>query len=328
MKKSIKILMIQRGTYLTPFLRAYSDEFNNLGHQCLHVVEGTVPYNSALAYFEPDIVYLHLTPQGQWDYLSEKRIIFTHHDPLLHYYLNGTDDPEYIKYVQTDTLSYPYVVKERALFFEFFRFLGQYSQLHLVAMSALQENSYLQLGFQSKSISLIPNGIAISDIPFRNVPSNPRGLVVANFEKRKRSELLFPDYFPIDFIGSGYNQPDLQQRVKGYFPREEVLKQITNYQTLVQLSMAEGHSLACIEALAAGLSLVVSEGAAANLDLSLPFINLVHNKLLESEDFLNSTIQESINSNPKHRSMCRAYAQQFCIRKIVGKHVELIKQLL
>ena len=61
----------------------------------------------------------------------------------------------------------------------------------------------------------------------------------------------------------------------GEWNKEKVFSQLTKYPNLILLSNGEAHPLVCLEALCPGLGLVLSEFATANLDLSLPFIDVV-----------------------------------------------------
>jgi hypothetical protein len=59
---------------------------------------------------------------------------------------------------------------------------------------------------------------------------------------------------------------------------------LTNYGNLVLLSDGEAHSLVLMEALAAGLGIVISEFATANLDLDKEFIDVIpENKINDIE---------------------------------------------
>ena len=66
-----------------------------------------------------------------------------------------------------------------------------------------------------------------------------------------------------------------------------------------------------MEALAAGLGVVVSEFATANLDLDKEFITVIPEKKISDIDFVEEQIIKNREYSVQHRQEIREYAKQF-----------------
>ena len=86
---------------------------------------------------------------------------------------------------------------------------------------------------------------------------------------------------------------------------------LTEYGNLVLLSDGEAHSLVIMEALAAGLGVVVSEFATANLCLAKEFITVIPEKRIHDTAFVEEQIIKNREYSVKHREEIREYAKQF-----------------
>ena len=99
-------------------------------------------------------------------------------------------------------------------------------------------------------------------------------------------------------------------------------RNLTKYSCLVLPSRGEAHARVVIEALAAGLSVVVTPEASANLDRSLPFIYV--RKF--SPDFI-KTAAQACRDNVKYRIQIRQYAEKHFDWKIIAKrYVRILKR--
>ena len=85
---------------------------------------------------------------------------------------------------------------------------------------------------------------------------------------------------------------------------------LTAYANMILLSSGEAHPFVCLEGMAAGLGMVLSEQSTANLDLSQPFITVIPDKKLEDTEYLKEKIQEnreiSLGMRQEIREYCRA----------------------
>jgi hypothetical protein len=91
------------------------------------------------------------------------------------------------------------------------------------------------------------------------------------------------------------------------------------------LSDGEADPLVIKEALIAGLGLVISECASANLDLSLPFITVIPNDKRADIDHVKREIIRNRLASLKHREQIREYGlTNFAWNRILDKYEELI----
>ena len=85
-------------------------------------------------------------------------------------------------------------------------------------------------------------------------------------------------------------------------------------------SDGEAHPLVTLEAMAAGLSLVISKEASANLNLNLPWIYVC-----DKIDEVLKNAERAINENYLYRKQIRKYAEEnFDYAIIAQKYIEII----
>ena len=83
---------------------------------------------------------------------------------------------------------------------------------------------------------------------------------------------------------------------------------MTNYANLALLSDGEAHSLVCLEALSAGLGLVISEYCTANLDTDLPFIDVIPEERIQETEYIKQVLKENREKSIPLRNEIRKYA--------------------
>ncbi|MBG17590.1 MAG: hypothetical protein CMB77_04480 [Euryarchaeota archaeon] len=105
--------------------------------------------------------------------------------------------------------------------------------------------------------------------------------------------------------------PDWHPRYLGEISKKELYKDLTQWANLVLLSDGEAHPLVCMEALSAGLGLVISECATSNLDLSLPFIDVIPNDRLDDIEFIAGVIDTNRKISIAMRDEIKEYSQTF-----------------
>lgn len=169
-----------------------------------------------------------------------------------------------------------------------------------------------------------PNGVECDK--FRNQPTgNGKAVIVGRLQERKKQNptalALHQAGIEAEFFGPNRGEielnPELESMYRGELPREELMKKLCEYSCLVLMSDSEGQPLVVIEALAAGIPVVVSPAAAANLDLSLPFIHVVQN----FED-LSSAVRLAMNQRNDSAQTIRAYAQSnFDFQSLVQQYI-------
>lgn len=186
-------------------------------------------------------------------------------------------------------------------------------------------------------IHVHPNGLFPEDMAFGPEPTNPKAVVLGRIEPRKKQEFLAEALrgLPVscDLIGPlsgnvapGFDGNGANVRRRGEWTRREVCDNLTQYAALVLLSDGEAHPLVVIEALAAGLSVVVSEEASANLDVSLPFVHVVDR---DNPGAVALAIETAVATNPRHRIAIRRYAEAtFAWDVIMPRYLNFAENIL
>jgi len=112
---------------------------------------------------------------------------------------------------------------------------------------------------------------------------------------------------------------------RGILDRVSLYSTLTEYNCMILLSKGEAAAQVIPEALAAGLSICVTETAAGNLDRSLPFIAVVPNNWLDYKDRVVNKINNLVENNHKDRKDIRKYALEcFDISVIIDRYLNII----
>ncbi len=191
--------------------------------------------------------------------------------------------------------------------------------VHILALSPSIARVYLSGGADRTRVHVLPNGVNVSCFRFSGEPRyHSKSICLGKIDSRKRQSLLQKLDADVDFVGnlcpatavkSGFDTK--ARNYIGEWDKDTVYKDLTDYASLVLLSNGEAHPLVCIEGMSAGLGLVVSEWATANLDLTLPFITVVPERKMIDRDYIRSAIIENREISLTHRSEIAEYARTF-----------------
>ena len=138
-----------------------------------------------------------------------------------------------------------------------------------------------------------------------------RSVVVGKLEPRKRQAFLQKQGLDIDFIGNNAD-PSFDTTDPCYFgeqSKQDIMDNLTAYANMVLLSSGEAHPFVCLEGMAAGLGLVLSEQSTANLDLSKSFITVIPDNKLEDTEYLKNKIEENRKVSLSMRKQIRKYCK-------------------
>ena len=97
----------------------------------------------------------------------------------------------------------------------------------------------------------------------------------------------------------------------GEWDKHTLYKNLTEYGNLVLLSDGEAHPLVCMEAFAAGLGIVVSEWATANLDLKKEFITVIPEDHIHNTKYVEHMIAKNREYSIHNRKEILDYAKGF-----------------
>lgn len=157
-----------------------------------------------------------------------------------------------------------------------------------------------------------PNGVNSSLFKKTNEPKYPdRSIYLAKVDYRKRQHL----FQSIDSLWYAGNIADSRfntnKNYLGEWNKDTLHEELTNYGNLVLLSDGEAHSLVLMEALAAGLGIVISEFATANLDLDKEFIDVIPENKINDIEYIESIIFKNREYSISHRKEILEYSKNF-----------------
>jgi len=197
----------------------------------------------------------------------------------------------------------------------------------IIALNGNEKDFYIKNGFKGV-IGVVPNGVEREKFSF-TPKGNGKAICMVRPLDGKGEDHLFNnlnDKVKIDFVGMdeiGRLKKLGLCNVLGKWSREEVHQRLTEYSCLVLNSKMESSSLTVMEALSAGLSLVVSKEAFANLDKK-DFIEVVPVGM--GDESLAKMINLQIENNDKYREEIREYSERFDFGNTLGRYIDFIEK--
>ncbi|MAG24409.1 hypothetical protein CMI47_02420 [Candidatus Pacearchaeota archaeon] len=269
----------------------------SLGHEVRIVNEPRVQDMISIVNSE-DFDIVHIQYDDRVDmipYLNCKNIAITNHYAYLE---------------QLDIWAYP--AAPQVAWSGIFRNIAQ-SRAHIMCLSPGIASIYRSAGVQDSRIHVIKNGVRNDLFRFTKDPMHPdRSIYLAKIDYRKRQH-TFQDVDKLFFVGNIADDrfDSTHQRYLGEWDKQTLYSSLTDYANLALLSDGEAHPLVCLEALSAGLGLVLSERATANLDTSLPFIDVVPEDRISDSSYITSVLQRNRDISVPCRAEIREYVLSF-----------------
>ena len=166
-----------------------------------------------------------------------------------------------------------------------------------------------------------PNGVNLDRFRRSMDPEYPdRSLYLAKIDYRKRQH-LFQSIDSLWYAGNlADNRFDTNKNYLGEWSKDTLYEQLTDYGNLVLLSDGEAHPLVCMEALAAGLGVVVCQWGAANLDLDKEFITVIPEDKINDIDFVEDAIIKNREYSINNREEIIQYSKQFEWKEVLRNH--------
>ena len=166
-----------------------------------------------------------------------------------------------------------------------------------------------------------PNGVNLDRFRRSMDPEYPdRSLYLAKIDYRKRQH-LFQSIDSLWYAGNlADNRFDTDKNYLGEWSKDTLYEQLTDYGNLVLLSDGEAHPLVCMEALAAGLGVVVCEWGKANLDLDKEFITVIPEDKINDIDFVEDAIIKNREYSVNHREEIVEYSKKFEWKEVLRNH--------
>jgi glycosyltransferase involved in cell wall biosynthesis len=201
------------------------------------------------------------------------------------------------------------------------RFFNQFinSKGYVFALSEGIKETYIKHGKSTDKIFIVPNGVKYDLFDFIETPED-KSIYLAKVDDRKGQYKYhnIPNlYFAGNIVDNKYNKNNWL----GEWTKPQLYKNLTNYSNLVLLSDGEAHPLVCMEAMSAGLGLVISEYSIANLDTSLPFIDVIPKEKMGNIEYVRSIIERNRVVSREHRKEIRQYVKDnFDWKKIIENY--------
>tara|TARA_A100001388_G_scaffold76783_1_gene54813 strand:- start:4788 stop:5735 length:948 start_codon:yes stop_codon:yes gene_type:complete len=176
-------------------------------------------------------------------------------------------------------------------------------------------------GITDDRLFVVPNGVDLTKFRHTDNPEFPdRSIYLAKIDYRKRQhkfQSIDSLFFAGNIADKRFNE---NHNYLGEWKKEYLHDYLTDYGNLVLLSDGEAHSLVIMEAFAAGLGVVVSEFATANLDLDKEFITVVPEDKIDDPQYVEYLIKKNREYSVTHRDEILEYAKNFCWAKVIKDH--------
>ena len=192
------------------------------------------------------------------------------------------------------------------------------NKINIFSLSEGIKNTYIRNGFPENRIFVVPNGVETNLFSFSDTPED-KSIYLAKIDYRK-SQYKYHNIENLYFAGNIADERYNKNNYLGEWSKKNLYKNLTNFSNLVLLSDGEAHPLVCMEAMAAGLGLVISSYATANLDLTKAFIDVIPDDKLNDIEYVEKTIVLNREKSRKLRKEIKDYAfDNFDWKKIINK---------
>lgn len=168
---------------------------------------------------------------------------------------------------------------------------------------------------------LTPNGVNTESFTYTDSPEHKdKSIYLAKIDYRKR-QYMFQNIESLYYAGNvADSRFNTSKNYLGEWNKETLYKNLTQYGNLVLLSDGEAHPLVCMEALAAGLGVVVTEWGRANLDESKEFITIIPENKISDIDYVKNVIIENREMSLQNRKSILEYSKSFDWTNILQKY--------
>lgn len=229
----------------------------------------------------------------------------------------------YIQYPRAITSHFGYLERPDMMggYINIFNKFGEYKP-NVFCLSENIKNIYSFFGnIPKEKLFLIPNGVNSNNFRKTTDPKySDKSIYLAKIDYRKRQH-LFQSIDSIWYAGNiADNRFDKHKNYLGEWTKTQLYDDLTDYGNLVLLSDGEAHSLVLMEALAAGLGIVISQYATANLDLNKQFIDVIPEDKISDLDYIKKVVKKNRNYSLSNRQEIFEYSKNFDWVQILQKH--------
>jgi glycosyltransferase involved in cell wall biosynthesis len=220
----------------------------------------------------------------------------------------------YIQYPKVITSHFGYLERPE-MFGGYANIANAFAQIkpNIFCLSDGIKNIYkILMNIPEKNLYVTPNGVNCEAFRYTENPLySDRSIYLAKIDYRKRQH-LFQSIDSLWFAGNNADSRfNTSKNYLGEWHKPTLHDQLTEYGNLVLLSDGEAHPLVCMEALSAGLGVVVTEWGKANLDQSKEFITIIPEDKVEDIDYVEEKIIENRNYSIQNRKEILEYSKEF-----------------
>ena len=220
----------------------------------------------------------------------------------------------YIQYPKAITSHFGYLERPE-MFGGYANIANAFSQIkpNVFCLSDGIKNVYKVLvNIPEERLFVTPNGVNTVAFTYTDDPKySDRSIYLAKIDYRKRQhefQSINSLWFAGNIADSRFNT---SKNYLGEWSKETLHKKLTHYGNLVLLSDGEAHPLVCMEALAAGLGVVVTEWGKANLDDSKEFITIIPENKISDIEYVEKKIIENREYSLQNRESILEYSKSF-----------------
>jgi glycosyltransferase involved in cell wall biosynthesis len=242
--------------------------------------------------------------------------VHVHYDEFIGVY-------QYIQYPKAITSHFGYLERPE-MFGGYANIANAFCQIrpNVFCLSDGIKNIYkVLMNIPEERLFVTPNGVNTEAFSYTENPEyGDRSIYLAKIDYRKRQH----EFQSIDSLWFAGNIADSRfntsKNYLGEWNKETLHKELTQYGNLVLLSDGEAHPLVCMEALASGLGVVVTEWGKANLDDTKEFITIIPENKVNDIDYVENQIIKNREYSLKHRKEILEYSKSFDWCNILQKH--------
>ena len=292
-----------------------------LGH-CVHIINTPSREEAIDTCNSTQSDFTHIHYDSYWDiipHLKCRSIAITSHNPYtehasLMHDIRGWDTDAHFR----QALIFDWVHKGIIS-------LSKDKRVSIFALSDSIRDVYIRDGFDPSRITVVRNSVKYDEFKFTEQPLFPkRSIYLGSINKRKRQK-FYNSIDDIDFVGDLHDESMKPKNYIGPWSRTEVCQNLTKYPNLVLLSEAEAHPIVCMEALCAGLGLVLSNASSSHLDFNKSFIDLVPPNKIYDLGYVHDVIKRNRQKAIKARASIREYAKEFDLKKSMTNYERIIR---
>jgi glycosyltransferase involved in cell wall biosynthesis len=239
------------------------------------------------------------------------------------------------KIIVAYTSHYGYLTQEKYIFntnyyITFQKVFEYVNRIFIFALSKEIKDIYVKYGFPENKVFITPNGANTDFFKFNEVCVYPdKSIYLAKIEMRK-CQYKYQNNKSIDFVGNYANSSFNKNNTNyiGEWDKNVLYNTLTNYANLILLSNGEADPLVVKEALICGLGIVASKTASANLDINLPFIDVVKDEDLDNIEKVNIIIENNRKKSIGLRYVIREYGlNNFNWLILIEKYLKIINNI-